>query len=424
MASNKDKYNWHNQIPLIDHHSIIKHKIITEYLSAYIPTVLSNPRMPKLTLSVVDGFCGGGIYKNNQNEDVYGSPIQLIEAIQEARIKLNLNREKPRVIDSYYYFIDSNRHAISNLKALINTKYSKNPYYINDLNRIYYKENKFLSVAQEIVENIKLRKGGERAIFVLDQYGYADVNITMINWILKSLNHAEVILTFNIESMMPYFSKKNEFRQALANLGIDNLIDWNILESIPKNNHAYRKFIQREISSAIRKASGAKHMTLFFIKPQAANEWGYWLVHLTNQYKAHVVMKSIHWENATFFGHELEPGVFEFGYEANKDYSLSGSTKVFDFDDLSKERCLDALQQDFGKILHNNGKQVSIAQLFPSLVSFTPASESHLHSALRRLHEEKSVHIENKEGRLRKPSKQYRPDDIIIPNKQLRLILP
>lgn len=30
-------------------------------------------------------------------------------------------------------------------------------------------------------------------------------------------------------------------------------------------------------------------------------------------------MKALHWEHATEFGHELEPGVFVLGYNANRD---------------------------------------------------------------------------------------------------------
>ena len=71
-------------------------------------------------------------------------------------------------------------------------------------------------------------------------------------------------------------------------------------------------------------------MTLFFVKPHGTNSWGYWLIHLSNHYRAHEVMKSLHWEHATDFGHELEPGVFEFGYNANKDNEYTGQ-ETFEF---------------------------------------------------------------------------------------------
>ncbi|WHP07604.1 three-Cys-motif partner protein TcmP [Acinetobacter corruptisaponis] len=269
---------------------------------------------------------------------------------------------------------------------------------------------------------MKENKGGERSIFFLDQYGYSDVKINEINRILKELKNSEIILTFNIDSMFPYFSKDNHFRKALINLEIDNYIDWNVVAQLPKDGHSYRVYIQRQVAKALQELSNAKFMTLFFIKPQASKEWGYWLVHLCNAYKAHEVMKSLHWNNATYFGHTLEPGIFEFGYEANRDLELIGNSgSLFDFDELSKQKCIDALHMDFGKILFNQDDKVAVGHLFHSFVTNTPASEEILQSSLKQLHEEKSVEILNADGKPRKPSKIYHKTDIIVPSRQFRL---
>lgn len=422
MVKNNDKYIWtNNNIPSIDPHSLVKHKILKEYISAYIPTLLSNANIPKLTINLIDGFCGGGLYQDQNGNLLDGSPIHLIETINAARINININREKKREINAHYFFSDKNSGAINHLKNITSLKYKDNFHYINDYKKINFYNNSFSNSLPDIVDKIKKNKGGERSIFFLDQYGYSDVKISEINKILRVLKNSEVILTFNIDSIFPYFSMNNNFRKALINLEIDNYIDWKFVAQLPKDGHHYRVYIQRQVAKALKELSNAKFMTLFFIKPQSSKEWGYWLVHLSNAYKAHEVMKTLHWNNATYFGHSLEAGIFEFGYEANRDSKLLGSSGSFDFDDLSKQQCIDALHVDFGNILFKQDNQVQVGQLFPAVVSNTPASEEILQKSLKQLHEEKSVEILNADGKPRKPSKIYNKTDVIIPSRQFRL---
>lgn len=423
MVKNNDKYIWtNNNIPSIDPHSLVKHKILNEYINAYILTVLSNVNIPKLTINLIDGFCGGGLYQDQNGKPLDGSPIHLIEAINVARVNININREKIREINAHYFFSDKNSHAINHLKQITSIRYKHNFPYIQDYNKINFYNSSFSNALPNIIQKIRNNKGGERSIFFLDQYGYADVKIHEINKILRELKNSEVILTFNIDSIFPYFSKENQFRRALINLGIDNYIDWKLVAHLPKDSHNYRVYIQRQIAKALKELSNAQFMTLFFIKPQSSKEWGYWLVHLCNNYTAHKVMKTLHWNNATYFGHSLEAGIFEFGYEAKRDSKLLGNTGTFDFDDLSKQHCIDALHIDFGNIVFNQDNNIQVGELFPAVVSNTPASEEILQKSLKQLHEEKSVEILNADGKPRKPSKIYKKTDVIRPSRQFKLI--
>ena len=59
------KYHWEKgNIPLIDLHSIKKHEIIQKYIFEYIRIVGGlNYHQKYLDLTLIDGFCGGGIYE-------------------------------------------------------------------------------------------------------------------------------------------------------------------------------------------------------------------------------------------------------------------------------------------------------------------------------------------------------------------------
>ncbi|MCS6767108.1 MAG: hypothetical protein MO847_12335, partial [Candidatus Protistobacter heckmanni] len=86
----------------------------------------------------------------------------------------------------------------------------------------------------------------------------------------------------------------------------------------------WREMIQRQLAYGIWKATGARFMTLFFVTPKGDKPWSYWLVHLSNVYKANDVMKGVHWEHGNSFGHSLEAGYYQLGYQANMDEKVTG----------------------------------------------------------------------------------------------------
>ena len=132
-------------------------------------------------------------------------------------------------------------------------------------------------------------------------------------------------------------------------------------------------------------------------------------------------MKSIHWDNATYFDHELEHGMFEFGYETNRDDDSIFNTLPFDFDDKSEKSCVEAIHEDFAKLIYKNG-DTRVQTLFENTVTFTPASERQLHQSVRLLHERNEIEVFNKEGKSRRVCKAYHKDDVIILPKQIGII--
>ncbi|MEN1341844.1 three-Cys-motif partner protein TcmP, partial [Pseudomonas aeruginosa] len=82
-----EKYKWNistGTYPQIDPHSKIKHKIIQDYIRSYITVVMSNQMIPRIGISIIDGFCGGGIYKDDDGIGIhYGSPIIALETVRK-----------------------------------------------------------------------------------------------------------------------------------------------------------------------------------------------------------------------------------------------------------------------------------------------------------------------------------------------------
>ena len=80
------KYFWGDgHIPTIDVHSTKKHEVLREYLRQYILIVGGSPIQRKsLTLSLIDGFAGGGLYRMSNDQLHQGSPLIFLRSTEEA----------------------------------------------------------------------------------------------------------------------------------------------------------------------------------------------------------------------------------------------------------------------------------------------------------------------------------------------------
>lgn len=424
MASD-NKYFWQIgvQPPLLERHTQTKHNIVEDYVRRYVLKLMAQANIPELRLTLVDGFCGGGCYQTEKGGFADGSPLLMMRAVRAARMSLNDGRRIPRNINVEFSFIDILQDTTNYLRYWLDAKRQENAIDPNDFNKVEIITNSFLLELPNIVRKIQHRKMGEHAIFVLDQYSYKDIPLPAIANILRTLKGAEVIMTFNVDNLATYLSDYAANRKSLENIGLDKYIPWSQLNELKADHKKeWRKILQRYLANGIKHESGAQFMTLFFMKPHGTNSWGYWLIHLSNHYRAHEVMKSLHWEHATDFGHELEPGIFVLGYNANEDSDYTRQDTFKFGEEKSKDACIAGVREHFGKQIFLLNKPVRVGDLFQGCVSESTAAESHLLAATRDLHASKDIVIVSKDGTVRRPSHTYRLDDVIEPSRQIRLV--
>ena len=185
----KDKYLWKvgSPAPLLDRHSQTKHLIIEEYVKKYVSILMAQPNIPELRLSIIDGFCGGGCYQTEDGSITDGTPVLMMKAIREARMLLNHERRMPRSIDAEFFFIDILADTTDYLKYILNAKLDENLIDLIDYKKTKIFNDSFLKSLPLIIESIKKRKRGERALFLLDQYSYKDIPLPDISNLLRTL---------------------------------------------------------------------------------------------------------------------------------------------------------------------------------------------------------------------------------------------
>lgn len=432
MSKEKDeKYIWDiskGLFPIIDPHSKIKHQIFEDYLKEYVSVLMKNPNIRELYLSIVDGFCGGGQYWDiKEGADIHlGSPLISINAIKEAEVELNKGRHIQRKIITQNFFIDINQQYIDCLKAVLHTQGQ-----INRLDKdIFLICSEFTKVLPTIIHKIQQQGKGNRALFLLDQYAYKDVPFDAIKKIFRSVKNAEVLLTFNVDSLIDYLSDTTTNRKAVSNIGLERHIPWQEIKKLKiENKYEWQYIIQQKLSEGILIECEAEFMTIFFVKPKGSNSRAYWFIHMANSYRANDVMKEIHWRYGNNFSHMLTPALF-IGYDANKDIRVTMhedllSATEHNFDNVTNQKIIDTLSEKLPRIIYEKNA-IPFANLMYNITNFTMATEEKIKEALDYAIETKDIQVfsKDKKTKRRKGSSIHIGDIIETPPQKIMFFLP
>jgi three-Cys-motif partner protein len=173
--------------PELGAHSRAKHTIFEQYVEIYIDRLTRMPAQTMLNLTLVDGFCGGGIYRDGSGI-AEGSPLRLIHAVERAEAALKAARTKGFTIHIDCFFVDENEQHIAFLKDLL----IKRGYGSRLEQNIFLRHSSFEDVLPNIINFIMQKGPAQRSLFFLDQYGWSDVRLATIRKILTSLANPEI----------------------------------------------------------------------------------------------------------------------------------------------------------------------------------------------------------------------------------------
>ena len=107
------KFSWSNGLPQLDKHSYAKLKILESYLISYFKTLSKQPRMEQISVTIVDGFAGGGLYTDPETkQEVKGSPLICLDSVKMADYEINLERTKKVSLNVDFIFNDIEKKHI------------------------------------------------------------------------------------------------------------------------------------------------------------------------------------------------------------------------------------------------------------------------------------------------------------------------
>ena len=335
-------FKWHSDEapPHIEAHSKAKLNVLRSYLRAYFDRLNVNPQREEFKLALIDGFAGGGTFLD-ENTILSGTPLVMLEETKEAKNRLNKKRVKRLHIDCKFYFVDKeNAHTAHLRKILAERGHNV------DGNRIVIRNGLFENELEGILASIRQRQPRSgRAIFLLDQTGFPQVELALISRIFNELPAAEVILTFAADALVNHLAQTPQIARAVAPLQLTNSQIHALIQY--RNGDGGRALVQRTLRDHARTVTGATYDTPFFIRPGGSRR-ALWFLHLSRHPTARDVMIQQHWDNQNTFEH-YGPGDFGMlGWDTLKD---SETLPMFKFGELDEQQMRDQLLESLPREL-------------------------------------------------------------------------
>ena len=208
-------FNWHpnDPPPKLEEHTKAKLDVLRRYLRAYFDKLGVIPFRDQFRLDLVDGFAGGGTYGDGDSI-VSGTPLVMLEESEAAQDRLNQNRTKPLQCDFKMHFVDVNPDHTKHLRRVLVERG-----YRDDDEKSLVRNTGFEDVADVIISDVLRRQPRSgRAIFLLDQTGFSQVELALVARIFSRLPRAEVILTFASDALRNHLSDRPQIINAVAPL--------------------------------------------------------------------------------------------------------------------------------------------------------------------------------------------------------------
>ena len=387
-------FNWHpdREPPQIQPHSKAKLVVLRSYLRAYLDRLNVLPVRDQFKLDLVDGFAGGGTFRDGDTL-ISGTPLIMLEELAEGRERLNANRKKPLQFDCKCCFVDVNKDHTNHL-----TKVLAERGHDHQGGGIVVRTGRFADEVDGIVADIRRRQPrAGRAIFLLDQTGFSQVELALVGRILRQLPNAEVILTFAADVLINTLDAEPERVKAVAPLELSVPDIHTLLEH--RDGVGGRALVQRTLRDHIRMVTGATYDTPFFIRPLDSRR-ALWLLHLSRHATARDVMMQCHWDTNNTFEH-YGPGDFGMlGWDTLREPS---SLPLFNFAALDAERMVRGLLDTMAHEMHGLTQDgpVSVETIRHRLANRTAARFSDLDQVILQLFHEKEFAILSPDGKVR-----------------------
>lgn len=404
----KENFKWKvgEPLPGIEAHTERKLEVIEQYLDIYFDTVTASRRMDVLRITIVDGFCGGGLYQKG-TETRYGSPFALLNAVERAKVRVNADRHKPLEIAAQFYFSDANAVHMAALRDEL-----RRSEFASQLDEtIILQTGNFEDLLPTVLADIRKRQRQGRSFFVLDQWGYTDVPVQCLQQIFSSLHRPEAILTFSIDALLNYLRNDGTGLEGLKQFGIDPAFVsmWNELKD---DENFGRATAQRSIMEAIRNNSGAQFFTPFMMYSKTDKRWML-LAHLSKHQAARDKMLSVHWDQQNHFRHIGKGSLFEMGFDHRL---LESKDSLFSFRSDDEKKVLGELENELpARVMDNMVDDVlAVEKLLSQIGNLTAAKNEMIFRVLRKLAGEGELEIEKKDGGRKKASTLIEVSDKLV----------
>ncbi len=405
-------------IPQIDPHTKAKHKIIEKYVENLIIKLYGKTRFGETRFTLIDGFCGGGIYEDKESKTQWaGSPIRIINAVREGYKKSK--RTYPDPLNIKYIFIDSKKDHLKCLKNYSMGEFGleeltdEQPHLYEDefgrrIEQCEFLQGEFEALVNFCILTVDSRKG--HSFFLLDPFGWTDVSMSSIRKI-NSLKGSEILYTYMIYYIKRflserYTSQKHGFQDVLEADGyyeVANLEDISMGEQCYLRDQSIKLFMDRGKS---------QYIFTFSLIPRGENNALYYLMHFSKNLTALEVIKDcFDFNNNLDYQYHYE--VYGYGFKTAHYYNENQLSLEFNITKNSYDFCIDKLDADVGKLLRDNPEGILFKEILSKTMTLNPANRNLYDQYISRYISEKELEVWRKGKLLKSKQVELRKKDII-----------
>jgi three-Cys-motif partner protein len=343
-------------------HTRVKHILLEKYLVAWIPILGKyNTRA-----CYFDGFAGRGEYIDEETDNV----IQVGSPLIALRVADRLSKHFGKVI---CFFIEKDKDNFKNLEEVLEREKPsiKNWHKIE----VIKQNDEFANVASGIFQYLEEEKNTlVPSFFFLDPFGFSGIPFSIIEKILFNPK-TEVFFTFMVRDIAR-FIRLRELEDTFNGLfGTDK---WKgTIESSQKPEIALINLYREQLHNV----ANVKYSWPFRVCTSERVHTLYYLLHVTNHYKGHSIMKGIMFNQS---------GQGNFAYLGPQDITARSQMKMFDVNSVEdlKEYLLDRFK---GQTTSYNEIQEKVCIPW---YSEPPYIEHHYRQALKQLERDSKITID------------------------------
>ena len=340
-------------------HTRVKHILLEKYLAAWIPILgRYNPK-----ICYFDGFAGRGEYIDIKTQQtILGSPLIALKVADK--------------LSGYFgklicYFIEKDKDNFENLEEVLERERPN----IKNWQKIEVKKenDEFANVIEGIFEHMEEGYILVPSFFFIDPFGFSGIPFRIITRILSNPK-TEVFFTFMMRDIAR-FIQLPELEETFNSLfGTNNWKD--ILASSQRPELALINLYREQL----HEAAHVKYSWSFRVCTAAKVETLYHLIHATNNFKGHSIMKSIMFRQSA---------QGDFAYLGPKDIAARSQMRLFDIHSI-EELKKHLLERFKGRVITYDKIQEEICIPW---YSEPPYINTHYNQALKKLENEGKIKI-------------------------------
>jgi three-Cys-motif partner protein len=408
--NNENQYFWladGSHIPDIPLHTKAKHRVLEEYVQAWIETLAGHGKFGVKTVTLIDGFCGGGIYRDD-DELWEGSSLRMIRRIQEGFSTVQ-SRKPWQELDFEFIFIDNDREHTACLELqLRNAGFEE----LLRTEKCKIITENFEDALDFCISRIRERKG--YSFFFLDPFGL-NISPAIVRRIL-GIGRSEILFNYMLSGLVRLFKHRdNKFKNIFEYLEAGNYY-----HEIPKSEEDFqaRQALLRDETLRLFRQEGKAQFAHTFSLISKRKAPLYYLVHLSSNPTALTVMKDVSWEQNNLH-YQFDYGACGVGYKTIEE--LEENLYVFDINADNINYCLNDLIERIANFVMQSNQEInpSFSTAYCSTFQENPATKDLYIQAVNQLQEDGEIII-LRNGKETK-SRLIRPKDILRKNKAKQL---